>query len=47
MRCDECFRPLSKEKDAIHYTIEVMTFSKLLEYAKIRHMPFFDKLFGK
>ncbi|MDB5089690.1 MAG: hypothetical protein JWR09_3684 [Mucilaginibacter sp.] len=27
--------------------IEVMTFSKLLEYAKNRHMPFFDKLFGK
>jgi cobalt-zinc-cadmium resistance protein CzcA len=27
--------------------IEVMTFSKLLEYAKSRHVPFFDKLFGK
>jgi hypothetical protein len=27
--------------------LEVMTFSKLLEYAKNRHMPFFDKLFGK
>lgn len=27
--------------------IEVMTFSKLIEYAKSRHMPFFDKLFGK
>ncbi|QEM06482.1 hypothetical protein DIU31_024285 [Mucilaginibacter rubeus] len=27
--------------------IEVMTFEKLLEYAKNRHMPFFDKLFGK
>ncbi|WP_419802132.1 hypothetical protein [Mucilaginibacter sp.] len=27
--------------------IEVMTFSKLIEYAKNRHMPFFDKLFGK
>jgi hypothetical protein len=27
--------------------LEVMTFSKLLEYAKSRHMPFFDKLFGK
>lgn len=26
--------------------IEVMTFSKLLEYAKNRHSPFFDKLFG-
>jgi hypothetical protein len=28
----------------IHY--EVMTFDKLLEYAKGRHMPFFNKLFG-
>jgi hypothetical protein len=27
--------------------LEVMTFSKLIEYAKSRHMPFFDKLFGK
>lgn len=27
--------------------IEVMTFSKLIEYARSRHMPFFDKLFGK
>lgn len=27
--------------------IEVMTFAKLIEYAKSRHMPFFDKLFGK
>lgn len=27
--------------------MEVMTFSKLLEYAKNRHMPFFDKLFGR
>lgn len=27
--------------------LEVMTFGKLLEYAKSRHMPFFDKLFGK
>ena len=27
--------------------LEVMTFSKLLEYARSRHMPFFDKLFGK
>jgi hypothetical protein len=26
--------------------IEVMTFSKLIDYAKGRHMPFFDKLFG-
>lgn len=26
--------------------LEVMTFSKLIEYAKSRHMPFFDKLFG-
>jgi hypothetical protein len=25
--------------------IEVMTFTKLIEYAKNRHMPFFDKLF--
>ncbi|GAB4030918.1 hypothetical protein [Spirosoma jeollabukense] len=28
----------------LHY--EVMTFDKLLEYAKGRHMPFFNKLFG-
>jgi hypothetical protein len=27
--------------------LEVMTFSKLIEYARSRHMPFFDKLFGK
>ncbi len=27
--------------------IEVMTFAKLIEYAKSRHMPFFDKLFGE
>ncbi|MGN6215265.1 hypothetical protein [Parafilimonas sp.] len=27
--------------------LEVMTFSKLIEYARNRHMPFFDKLFGK
>lgn len=27
--------------------LEVMTFSKLLEYARSRHMPFFDKLFGR
>jgi hypothetical protein len=27
--------------------LEVMTFAKLLEYAKNRHIPFFDKLFGK
>lgn len=27
--------------------LEVMTFSKLLEHATERHMPFFDKLFGK
>ena len=27
--------------------IEVMTFAKLLEYAKSRHVPFFDKLFGR
>ena len=26
--------------------IEVMTFTKLIEYAKNRHMPFFDKLFA-
>jgi hypothetical protein len=26
--------------------LEVMTFAKLIEYAKSRHMPFFDKLFG-
>jgi hypothetical protein len=27
--------------------LEVMTFSKLIEYAKNRHLPFFDKLFGE
>ncbi|QJD98233.1 hypothetical protein HH214_21300 [Mucilaginibacter robiniae] len=27
--------------------IEVMTFAKLIEYARNRHIPFFDKLFGK
>jgi len=27
--------------------LEVMTFSKLIEYARSRHVPFFDKLFGK
>lgn len=26
--------------------LEVMTFNKLIEYAKNRHTPFFDKLFG-
>lgn len=34
-----------ESKSNLH--IEVMTFSKLLEYAKNRHIPFFDKLFGR
>jgi len=32
-------------KENLH--IEVLTFRQLLEYAKSRHNPFFDKLFGK
>jgi hypothetical protein len=35
MRCDECFRPLSKEKDDIHYTLSYLLFERQMPLIRI------------
>ncbi len=41
------FGSFYKIRERINLHLEVMTFSKLIEYSKNKHQPFFDKLFGK
>ena len=41
------FGSFYKMNTDLNQHFEVMTFNKLIEYAKNRHMPFFNKLFGK
>lgn len=40
------FGSFYKMNTDLNLHIEVMTFAKLIEYAKERHLPFFNKLFG-
>ena len=40
------FGSFYKMNTDLNLHLEVMTFTKLIEYAKNRHLPFFNKLFG-